>query len=290
MESNNLNTGGVLSGDPNRKILTTDFLDLLFADRNKAYGAYELRRSYNKRITTALLVTAGILLLALLGSFLSSQLAPEAAELEAKEVVLERIIEEPEPEPPPPPPPPKTEPPPKVEMTKFTPPVIVKDEEVKKEDIPPVVEELEETKIDVISQEGIKDQGIAVPVVDEGKAVVVVKDETNYDQTFTKVEVEAEFPGGTAAWSKYLQRTLNSSAPVDNGAPAGSYPVIVQFIVDKEGNISDVKALTSHGYGMEDEAIRVIKRGPKWKPAIQNGRQVKAYRKQPVTFVVSDEG
>jgi protein TonB len=290
MESNNLNTGGVLSGDPNRKILTTDFLDLLFADRNKAYGAYELRRSYNKRITTALLITAGILLLALLGSFLSKQLAPEAAELEAKEVVLERIIEEPEPEPPPPPPPPKTEPPPKVEMTKFTPPVIVKDEEVKKEDIPPVVEELEETKIDVISQEGIKDQGIAVPVVDEGKAVVVVKDETNYDQTFTKVEVEAEFPGGTAAWSKYLQRTLNSSAPGDNGAPAGSYPVIVQFIVDKEGNISDVKALTSHGYGMEDEAIRVIKRGPKWKPAIQNGRQVKAYRKQPVTFVVSDEG
>jgi protein TonB len=63
---------------------------------------------------------------------------------------------------------------------------------------------------------------------------------------------------------------------------------VVQFIVDKDGNVSEVKALTSHGYGMEEEAVRVIKRGPKWTPAIQNGRQVKAYRKQPITFVVTE--
>jgi len=196
---------------------------------------------------------------------------------------------EPTPAVPPPPPPPKQEPPPKVEMTKFTPPEIVKDEEVKKEDIPPEVEKLEETKIDVVSQEGIKDAGIATPVVDEGKAVVAApKDETDYDQTFTKVEVEASFKGGEGAWRKYLERNLNASAPVDNGANPGSYTVVVQFIVDKDGNISDVKALTNHGYGMEDEAVRVIKRGPKWEPAIQNGRQVKAYRKQPITFVVSE--
>jgi protein TonB len=59
--------------------------------------------------------------------------------------------------------------------------------------------------------------------------------------------------------------------------------------VDKGGNISDVKGLTKHGYGMEEEAIRVIKRGPKWTPAIQNGRNVNAYRKQPVTFVVQSQ-
>ena len=78
-----------------------------------------------------------------------------------------------------------------------------------------------------------------MPVVDEGKAVVVVKDETNYDQTFTKVEVEASYEGD---WGKYLQSNIERSTPVDNGAPAGSYTVVVQFIVDKEGNISDVKA------------------------------------------------
>jgi len=288
MEPNNLNRSGDVSGDQNRSILTTDPLDLLFANRNKAYGAYELRKTYNKRITTALLITAGVLLLIFLSSFLAKTLADnDDATLDVKEVVLQDLPQEEEKEPPPPPPP-KMEPPPKVEMTKFTPPVIVKDEEVKKEDIPPEVEKLEDTKIDVISQEGIKDQGIAVPVVDEGKAVVVVKDETNYDQTFTKVEVEASFKGGEAAWRKYLERNLNASAPVDNGAPTGQYQVIVQFIVDKGGNISDVKALTSHGFGMEEEAVKVIKKGPAWEPAIQNGRQVKAYRKQPVTFIVSE--
>ncbi|MDB5197113.1 MAG: energy transducer TonB, partial [Flaviaesturariibacter sp.] len=121
---------------------------------------------------------------------------------------------------------------------------------------------------------------------DEGKAVVAAPvDNTNYDQTFTKVEVEASFNGD---WSKFLSRNLNAEVPGENGAPAGTYPVIVQFIVDKEGNVSDVKALTSHGYGMEEEAVRAIKKGPKWTPAIQNGRQVKAYRKQPITFIVSE--
>jgi len=273
------------------KILSADILDLVFEGRNKEYGAYELRKSYNRRITRALIITAALFLLIFLAAFLANTLEKDnAADLEVKEVVLENIQEEEEPKPePPPPPPPKQEPPPKVEMTKFTPPEIVKDEEVKKEDIPPPVEKLEDTRIDVINQEGIKDAGIATPVVDEGKAVVAApKDETDYDQTFTKVEVEASFKGGEGAWRKYLERNLNASAPVDNGANPGSYTVVVQFIVDKEGNISDVKALTNHGYGMEDEAVRVIKRGPKWEPAIQNGRQVKAYRKQPITFVVSE--
>jgi protein TonB len=274
------------------KILSADILDLVFEGRNKDYGAYELRKTYNRRITRALIITASLFILIFLGAFLSKTInANRDKAVEVKEVELTAIKEEeqPKPEPPPPPPPPKQEPPPKVEMTKFTPPQIVKDEEVKKEDIPPEVEKLEDTKIDVVSQEGIKDVGIATPVVDEGKAVVAApKDETDYEQTFTKVEVEASFKGGEGAWRKYLERNLNASAPVDNGANPGSYTVVVQFIVDKEGNISDVKALSNHGYGMEEEAVRVIKRGPKWEPAIQNGRQVKAYRKQPITFVVSE--
>ena len=273
------------------KILQSDILDILFEDRNKAYGAYELRRSYNKRILTALAITGGLLLLALAISFVVNKLEPaDTSKLDIRDVELINIKEEPPPPEPPPPPPPKTEPPPKVEMTKFTPPVIVKDEEVKKEDIPPEVEKLEETKIDIISQEGIKDQGIATPVVDEGKAIVAApKDDTDYDQTFTKVEVEAAFPGGAGAWAKYVQRSLNANVPIDNEAPSGSYQVVVQFIVDKEGNVSDVKSLTNHGYGMEEEAVRVIKRGPKWTPAIQNGRNVRAYRKQPITFIVSEQ-
>jgi periplasmic protein TonB len=271
--------------EPN-KILKSDILDLLFENRNKDYGAYELRRKYNKRITAALLITAGILAIVLGMSLLANSLTPTSDKLDIKDVELVNVQDEPPPVEPPPPPPPKQEPPPKVEMTKFTPPLITKDEDVKEDEKPPEVEKLEETVISLKNQEGIKTTE-AIPVIDEGtKVVEQPKDETNYDQTFTKVEVEAKFPGD---WRKYLTRNLNASAPIDNGAPPGQYTVIVQFIVDKEGKVSDVKAMTNHGYGMEEEAVRVIKKATSWEPAIQNGRQVKAYKKQPITFIVSEQ-
>jgi protein TonB len=66
--------------------------------------------------------------------------------------------------------------------------------------------------------------------------------------------------------------------------------VVIQFIIDKEGKISNITALTKHGFGMEEEVIRLLKKAPNWKPAIQDGRFVKAYRKQPITFMVIEEG
>src|SRR5436190_22047842 len=110
------------------KILTADILDLIFEDRNKSYGAYELRKTYHKRITAALLITAGVALLIFVASFIAKSISKSSAKLDVKEVVLENIKEEEKKEPPPPPPP-KQEPP-KVEMTKFTPPKIVEDQEV----------------------------------------------------------------------------------------------------------------------------------------------------------------
>ena len=106
---------------------------------------------------------------------------------------------------------------------------------------------------------------------------------------FEKVDVEATFPGGDAAWRKYLEKNLNPLVPVDNGAPIGIYTVIVQFIVNKTGEISDIKTLTNFGYGMEQEVMRIMKNSPMWVPAKQNTRLVKAYRKQPITFVIDDE-
>lgn len=111
----------------------------------------------------------------------------------------------------------------------------------------------------------------------------------DYDVIFDKVEIEASFPGGNQAWRKYLERNVNGSVPADNNAPTGIYTVIVQFIVDKQGYISDIRPLTKNGYGTEEEVIKAIKKGPRWTPAIQNGRIVKAYRKQPVTFHVEDD-
>jgi hypothetical protein len=105
---------------------------------------------------------------------------------------------------------------------------------------------------------------------------------------FVKVEVEPAFKGGYQVWQKYLDRNLNKDLPAKNGAPNGAYTVVIQFIVDRDGKISDVKALTNHGYGMEEEAMRMIKKGPDWVPAIQNGRNVNAYKKQPITFVIGE--
>ena len=270
------------------KILTSDLLDLIFEDRNKDYGAYDLRKTYPKRIKNSLLFTTAVAVLAIGGSLLASNINDSKKnKVKMQEITLTEIKQEEKKIIPPPPPPPKVEPP-KVEMKQFTPPVIKKDEEVQKP--PPPQEELKEVKIDIKDQEGIKDDKIATPVIiDEGKKIVEVKKEEDENKIFDKVEIEASFPGGDGKWRQYLERNCNGQVATDNGAPEGTYTTMIQFVVDKEGNISDVRALTKHGYGMEQEAIRTIQKGPKWNPAIQNGRQVKAYRKQPITFQVQSE-
>jgi len=115
-----------------------------------------------------------------------------------------------------------------------------------------------------------------------------VKTET--EVKFERVEVEASFPGGNPAWIKFLTNTVDAAVPTDHNAPSGTYTVLVQFIVNKDSSISDFKALSNHGYGMEQEVIRALRLSGKWIPAIQNGRPIRAYRKQPVTFQVELDG
>lgn len=277
------------------QIKKSDFLDIVFDGRNKAYGAYELRRAYGKRLTMALIgVAIGTAVIA--GAvFLSQKLKPEVKEEKfvQTEISLEEVKqpEEEKPVEPPPPPPPKQEPPPQVEMKQFTPPVIKKDEEVRTP--PPAVEELKEVKIGDRNQEGVKDQGIVVPPagVDGGKGIVAAPPAPpeKEPEIFTKVEKEAEYPGGTSSWRRFLERNLDGQVAVDNGAPPGNYTVQVKFVVDVEGKVSQVNALNKVGYGMEAEAEKAIKKSGKWIPAVQNGKNVKAYRTQPITFQVSAE-
>lgn len=273
------------------KILSADILDILFEGRNKEYGAYELRKTYSKRLTTALIVMAAICLLLLLYSLLASSEDKSKNQIIVQDVQLQDVKqEEKKPEPPPPPPPPKQEPP-KVEIAKFTPPKIVKDEEVKPEEQIKETEELEDTKIGTINQEGIKTDVVAPPVEAKGTGVVEAPkvQEEDYDKEFKTVQIEAKFPGGPGEWRKYLERNLNNQTPTDNGAPTGNYTVIVSFLVDKDGSISEVKAENDPGYGTAAEAVRAIKKGPKWTPAVQNGRNVIYRQKQSITFAVQEE-
>jgi protein TonB len=273
------------------KIQNADFLDILFENRNKEYGAYELRKTYNRRIIIAITGMVAVCLLFLLSQILANRIDTDKDKIVVQDVQLEDIkTEEKRPEPPPPPPPPKPEPP-KVEITKFTPPKIVKDEEVKEP--PPPQEKLEETKIGVINQEGLKDEGFVAPPAEVGTGVVEApkKVEEDYDKVFTKVEKEAKFPGGMEGWKRYLERNLDANVAANDGAPMGNYTVKVQFIVDKTGAISNVQAIevpkTCPSCG--PEAVKVIKKGPKWEPAVQNGRNVIYQAIQFVTFQVAEE-
>jgi protein TonB len=116
-----------------------------------------------------------------------------------------------------------------------------------------------------------------------------VSDTAMEGKIFEAVEEEAYFPGGEQGWRSWLEQNLNPSAPVDNGAPAGLYTIYIQFVVDLDGKVSAIKPLTKHGYGMEAEVMRILRKSPPWVPAIQHGKNVRAYRKQPVTFQVVEE-
>ena len=270
------------------KILSADFLDILFEGKNKEYGAYELRKTYNKRITSAIIVTI-IVCLSIGVAFAVSKLrgADTKPQIVLQDVDLQNVEEKQKPEPPPPPPPPKIEPP-KIEIKQFTPPKIVKDEEVKEP--PPEQEKLEDTKIGTINQEGIKSDVVAPPVEAQGTGVVEAPKVTeDYDKEFKTVQIMAKFPGGNDAWQAYLKRNLRAETPSDNGAPTANYTVIVSFLVDKTGAISEVKADNDPGYGTAAEAVRVIQRGPAWTPAVQNGRNVIYRQKQSITFQVVEQ-
>lgn len=271
------------------KILSADILDILFEGKNKEYGAYELRKTYNKRITLALIITAVIALLIFVGSVVAKNIQDNNSTklLEVKDLSLEQVQKEDKP-PPPPPPPLKLPPPPPIQTIQFTPPKIVKDEEVVK---PPVENvKIEEAKVDVKTVEGTKDVGIVAPPVEEKSQVIeapkVVAEEE--DKVFTKVEIEATFPGGDAGWSRYVKKEIESH--MDELTEAGqSGQCRVRFIVSKDGTVSDVVALTMKGSKLAEVAENAIRKGPKWTPAQQNGRHVNAYREQPVTFTIQDQ-
>ncbi len=273
------------------KILNADILDIIFDGKNKAYGAYELRKTYNKRIALALGGTLALIAILFTSSIVAKSLKSEKkAEIIVEDVALEDVKKEDKKNEPPPPPPPPRQEPPKVEITKFTPPKIVKDEEVKEDDKPPEQEKLDDTKIGKINQEGEKDEGKVIAPVESGTGTVAApKVEEDYDKVFTTVQIESEFPGGPDAWRKYLEKNLNSDAPTSNGAPPGKYTVVLSFKVDKNGAVSDINVEKDPGYGTKEEAIRVIKKGPSWKPANQNGRLVTSIKKQAITFLVNEE-
>lgn len=264
------------------KILSADLIDLIFDDRNKDYGAYQLRRTYDRRVKKSLLFTGLLVAVTCTGVVLANKPTKSESRYLIKPPVIITSVVPDEPEPLPPPPPPEPEPQ-RIQTEQFTTPDIVDDTQV--DDPPPAQTDLENSRIGLEDIAGrIDDNIITVPNLDEGKDIIEDKPQ-NENPVFIPIEVEARFDGD---WAKFLFKHLNPQVPIDNGAPAGRYTVMLQFMVDIDGSVSDIKALTRHGYGLEEEAIRVIRKSKNWEPAIQNGRKVKAYRKQPITFEIAE--
>jgi protein TonB len=265
------------------KILSASILDLVFDDRNKAYGAYELRVTYPQRVKKSLLVVFIIAAIAITGAALGNSFKPKTGgEFSSTVVTIHEIAPE------------EKEPIPPLELKKPE-PVQTKTEKfiaqfkmVKEEDVDPLPtqDDFIKAAIGLNKINGPEDVGLTkLNDIDSGKGIIETKRNDVSDGSFGPIEVDAKFQGN---WERFLTNNLNSNVPFDNGAPAGIYKVIVQFVVDIEGNVSDIKALTNHGYGMEKEAIRVLKKATKWIPANQNGWAVKAYRIQPITFEVRE--
>lgn len=274
------------------KILQSDTLDILFENRNKEYGAYELRRHYHSRLSFALLITGGLGLIFFMSSFFYK---PAEEKIKPKGTIMEpSIIDYPEK-------PVEPEQPKPVEVKQvrtevYVIPKVVPNDQVKEN--PPTMDQLDSAAIGTIKVDGDAPTGNEPPVKEAISSGVVEAPVTREPEILIDVQIQAEFPGGNKAWTDYISRAVSKSMDelVDDGK---SGTIVAQFVVDTEGNVSDVKVLScneatvANCIGTQSKlaeiAIAAIKRGPKWKPAEQNGRKVKAYRRQPITFKLQEE-
>ena len=269
------------------KILSADPLDILFDGRNKAYGAYDLRKHYRERLRKALLIMFSSLLLIFGGVFLFGFIKPGNGKLVIDNEVLLTKVETPPVE--------KKIVPPvvqpvvpkevKVQMRQFTAKFKIV-EEVPENERPPEMKDLDDVKIGTANNpDGKLDDGTITAPVSDGKGLVdVAKKPVEDDGTpFIKVEKESEYPGGPEAWKRYLERNLFNNYPQEAMDNEIQGSVMIQFVVDVNGVVSDVTAIAGPKE-LQSAAITVIRKSGKWTPAIQNGRKVKSYKKQQITF------
>lgn len=274
------------------KVLKSDFLDILFDGRNKEYGAYDLRRQYNKRVRNAILGTASLFVIFFATYMISQWVKASEGENTMKPVIKEIKMEEvklpDDPKTPPPPPPPPAPPPPVKPSVQFTPPVIKKDNEVPPDEEPPKHEDIKDKAISTKTVDG-DPNGVDPGLLEDSKGTGVVgpPPAPAKEEIFTFVEQPPTFPGGEEALAKYLSKNIRYPRVAQENGISGT--VFVQFVVDSEGNIKDVKTVgNAKGGGLEEEAVRVVKTMPKWKAGKQNGRQVSVQFNLPIRFTLQE--
>ena len=268
-------------------LISNEWADIVFQGRNKVYGAYQLRRGTSKRNIVSMIFVAAVAAVAYLGlaaynSYQEAQKAKFEAEMEAslleakKEAKVEKKTETP-----------KVEQVQKVEKVKssiaFTPPVIKKDSEVRPDEEMKTQDELKETKtaIGAFDVKGNDEAGGTVlKAVEEIAVPEPPKHEEEQNKIFEVVEQQPQFPGGSVnGWlADHIKYPVVAA---ENGI---SGRVVVQFVVERDGSVSQVRVVRGVDPSLDKEAQRVISSMPKWIPGKQNGQAVRSRFTVPVTF------
>ncbi len=263
-----------------KEILQTGFLEILFQNRNKAYGAYALRKEYNVRLAKALSITVSIsffLFLVLMQHSESKLIVPVLP----KDSLVLTNVHLPKPEQP--------------ELPKFQPKQTVQRATIKNTVIDIVANDFK-TEVPTIEQIETGGQIAAATQTGVVSDLPPQKEETQNTGTKTVVEKEEtkpvgitsapQFPGGQQAWLQFLTKHLRSPEDLQSGERKR---VLVKFIVNEDGTITQFNVVQSGGAAFDAEVIRVLKKMPCWKPALQNGVAVTTTFSQPVTFETIEE-
>lgn len=275
-----------MANDPQYENRTLD--EIVFENRNKGYGAYDLRSTYPRMLTKSFVIGTVLFLVIALSPLIYTTIkrltAPEKVEVKADLVnILEEdpIIEQPKEEEPPPPPPPKEEPP-QQEVIQNVVPEPVKAPKV--ETPPPPITKQLETTTGLTAQEGVKTPVYTPPPPPPGPSkstTVEVKPQVSETQVYTEVEQLAEFPGGINAFRSKVNGNFDTSVM---DSDAGTVKTEVIFVVERDGSITDVKANGSNR-DFNAEAVRTVKSiKNKWAPAKINGQAVRYRFRMPLTM------
>lgn len=263
--------------------MQSDLLDILFENRNKNYGAYALRKSYNKIMMTSIACTLFVAC-----AFSIFQFFHHIQKVKAITVIV----------------------PPDINPIKFLPdkkiippssqvqaashykqdnnsaPVITPDAQVKK--LPHTTDELDKAIIGPIDLDG-KDNDVIQPPAElhsnTGSVITSATEKVKEDLPLHSAEIMPEFPGGEKALIKFILQNVRQP---DDLQPGQQIRVLASLIVSKTGAIENVKIISSGRPDLDKEVMRVINKMPLWKPGMQNGQPVSVYFNLPVTFESAD--
>ena len=265
------------------EILKAEVLDILFENRNKHYGAYALRKQYNHRLGMALGIALTVIVFAcllLLGIDRRKEISKTLFEKPPVELTPVDLTPPPA-EPPRPATPPASAPVATIQHT-LTIQIVP---ELDPQDAVPEIGELVAPQIGTVTQEGGLPTENRTMQESQAQAANVGKEEAA-GRNFEVVERQPEFPGGQLAWSNFLSRHLRVPDELEAGERK---TVAVKFWVAEDGSITRFEVVQSAGALFDNEVIRVLRKMPKWKPAIQNGQAVAVTFTQPVTFQAFEE-